>query len=356
LARNGSNQSQSTHVYRVVNTKSIIGCLVGTAVGDAIGLPCEGLSRTRQARLFGEITSHHLLLGRGMISDDTEHMCLVAHALIAAKGTLMTAKGDPEKFAQSLAWGLRGWFLSLSPGIGLATARACLRLLVGVSPTKSGVFSAGNGPAMRAPILGVCVPPDQLPDYICRSSRITHTDPLAEQGALAVAIAAQQFATGHPDLATLVATFPTLLAGLAESIGRGETTQDFATALQCPEYVTGYIAHTVPVALHAAYSHPENFEKAILAGITCGGDTDSVAAIIGGIVGAGVGIEGIPRTWREGLWDYPRNIAYLKQLGNALAEPDSISPPRIFLPALLLRNLFFLLVVLYHGLRRLLPW
>jgi ADP-ribosyl-[dinitrogen reductase] hydrolase len=329
-------------------TKSIIGCLIGTAVGDAIGLPCEGLSRSRQARIFGEITSHRLLFGRGMISDDTEHTCLVAQALL-------TAKGDPNAFSQSLVWNLRGWFLSLSPGIGMATARACIKLLLGVSPTKSGVFSAGNGPAMRAAILGVCVPNQQLPEYIACSSRITHTDPLAEQGALAVAIAAHQFATGKRDLALLTAQFPELLSTLAESVANRTTTQDFAASIGCPEYVTGYIAHTVPVALHAAYSHPENFRTAVLSGIACGGDTDSVAAIIGGVVGAGVGVEGIPQVWRDNLCDYPRNIAYLERLGNALATPDAVSPPRLLIPILLLRNLLFLFVVLYHGLRRLLP-
>jgi ADP-ribosyl-[dinitrogen reductase] hydrolase len=330
-----------------VNTKSIIGCLIGTAVGDAIGLPCEGLSRTRQTRIFGTITSHRLLLGRGMISDDTEHACLVAQALISARG-------NPEKFSSYLAWNLRGWFLSLSPGIGLATARACIKLLLGISPTRSGVFSAGNGPAMRAAIIGVCAPPRQLPEYIKRSSRITHTDPLAEQGALAVAIAAGQFAIGKPDMVALTAQFPMLLAGLAESIAACETTQYFATSIKCPEYVTGYIAHTVPIALHATYSHPTDFREAVLSGIHCGGDTDSVAAIIGGVVGAGVGIEGIPKEWRDNLYDYPRNIAYLERLGNALAAPETVSPPRIFLPVLLLRNLFFLLIVLYHGLRRML--
>jgi ADP-ribosyl-[dinitrogen reductase] hydrolase len=332
--------------------QSIVGCLIGTAVGDAIGLPCEGLSRSRQAKIFGEITSHRLLFSHGMISDDTEHTCLVAHALLASQG-------DPEKFTSSLAWGLRGWFLSLSPGIGMATARACMKLLCGVPPDKSGVFSAGNGPAMRAAILGVCVPLHQLPEYVARCSRITHTDPQAEQGALAVAMVARQFAAGSLDLEGLASEFPTLLPTLASSISQGETTQEFAASIGCIKngsgYVTGYIAHTVPIALHAAYSHPTNFREAILTGIACGGDTDSVAAIIGGVVGAGVGVEGIPETWREGLWDYPRNMTYFDRLGSALASPNTISPPRIFLPALLLRNLCFLIVVLYHGLQRLLP-
>ena len=52
---------------------AIIGSILGTAVGDALGLPLEGLSRRRGARLIGDPDRHHLILGRGMVSDDTEH-------------------------------------------------------------------------------------------------------------------------------------------------------------------------------------------------------------------------------------------------------------------------------------------
>jgi ADP-ribosylglycohydrolase len=51
--------------------ESIIGCIVGTALGDAVGLPCEGLSRLRQRELFPHLDGTHFLLGRGMVSDDT---------------------------------------------------------------------------------------------------------------------------------------------------------------------------------------------------------------------------------------------------------------------------------------------
>lgn len=49
---------------------AILGCLLGGAIGDAIGLPCEGMSSERRRRVFGSIERHRLLFGRGMISDD----------------------------------------------------------------------------------------------------------------------------------------------------------------------------------------------------------------------------------------------------------------------------------------------
>jgi ADP-ribosylglycohydrolase len=96
---------------------SIIGCLLGTAVGDAIGLPCEGLSKRRQDLLYPTLDGHHFLFGRGMISDDTEHTCMVAQALIISAGDVQTFKKD-------LALRLRFWLLGLPAGIGYATLKS----------------------------------------------------------------------------------------------------------------------------------------------------------------------------------------------------------------------------------------
>src|SRR5438874_11337928 len=85
----------------------IAGAILGTAVGDALGLPREGLGRDRARRLFGPPPlSHRLVLGRGLVSDDTEHTCLVGQALLRRPD-------DASAFARSLAWGLRWWLLRL---------------------------------------------------------------------------------------------------------------------------------------------------------------------------------------------------------------------------------------------------
>ena len=105
---------------------AIESCILGTALGDAVGLPCEGLSRARQSKWFGDKTPT-LYFGRRMVSDDTEHTILVAQALVQSRG-------DAEKFERALSKGLRRWFLLLPAGAGLATIKACLKLCVGVSP------------------------------------------------------------------------------------------------------------------------------------------------------------------------------------------------------------------------------
>ena len=354
---------------------AIEGCLIGTAVGDALGLSCEGLSKQRQRRLFPEVDRYHFLFGNGMVSDDTEHACMTAQALIVSAGA-------PERFLRSLAWRLRVWLLGLPAGVGFATLRAILKLWIGVPPSRSGVYSAGNGAAMRSAILGVCYGDD--PERLCQlaraSTRLTHTDPKAELGALAVSVAAHRssasaetpmrvqeyfdaisgmFPHCEPSVQPALPEFERLLEQTRHAVTRGISTEAFADELGLRRGVSGYMCHTLPVALHAWLTHPRDFRAAALAVIRCGGDTDTTAAIVGAIVGAGVGKEGIPQAWRDGLWEWPRSIHWIERLACRLDEVISTQTPQRAVPlspfALLLRNGCFLLIVLAHGLRRAFP-
>jgi len=128
--------------------RALSGVLIGTAVGDALGLPFEGLSAQRQEKLRRRPLQHQLVAGFGMVSDDTEHTWMIAQSLLKSHGNV---NGFQRSFASALRW----WLLRLPAGVGFATLRAILKLWAGISPHKSGVFSAGNGPAMRSAILGV---------------------------------------------------------------------------------------------------------------------------------------------------------------------------------------------------------
>ncbi len=104
------------------------GLLLGQAVGDALGLPWEGLSRRRAVKMYRTPDHYRFLFGRGMISDDTEHACMTAQALLAHPE-------DPFLFARSLGWKLKWWLAGLR-------------------------------------------------QFVKASTRLTHTDPKAEEGAL----------------------------------------------------------------------------------------------------------------------------------------------------------------------------
>lgn len=341
--------------------RAIEGCLLGTAVGDALGLAGEGLSRRRLARLFPDLSRPHFLGRRGMVSDDTEHTCFVAQALIQSAG-------EPEAFTRALAWRLRFWLLGGPAGIGWATLRATLKLWLGVPPDKSGVWSAGNGPAMRSALLGVCYGDDleRLRGLVRASSRLTHTDPRAEAGALAVAVAAYHASCGPShtcgqSVERLLepSDLKTLLRKAVASVEAGDTTDVFAASIGAGQRVTGYVNQTVPVAVHAWLSFPDDYKSAVLAVIRCGGDTDTTAAITGAIVGAAVGTSGIPDEWLSSLAEWPRTVTWMKRLAGQVAEVQATETPQtpLGLPVvpLLARNLLFTLVVLAHSFRRLLP-
>ena len=340
------------------------GTLMGMAVGDAIGLPREMLSKSRAQALFGVPPMEHaLLFGKGMISDDTEHACMVAQALIATENV--------DGFASSLAWKLRFWLLGLPGGVGLATLRSIMKLWLGFSPSKSGVYSAGNGPAMRAPVLGAYFAFDEgrMFSYVRASTRLTHTDEKAYEGALSIAhLAALARREGELDLDTYFQDLQEIVKDadlakafqLVETALREEWTLEKLTELQgWQKGVSGYIVHTVPACVYVCLRWGDDFREAIEQTVMLGGDTDTTAAIVGGVLGVLRGGADIPTSWTEGLMEFPRNTSWIERLAARLTDRwdtqkkgDAIG---LFWPMLPLRNLFFLMIVLSHGVRRLFP-
>jgi ADP-ribosyl-[dinitrogen reductase] hydrolase len=121
--------------------------------------------------------------------------------------------------------------------------------------------------------------------------------------------------------------------------------------------VSGFIEHTVPAAMAIVAQYPNDFRAAIQAIIALGGDTDSTAAIVGGVLGARLGRDQIPEDWIAGLAEWPCSVAWLERLAAQLTEVAETQRPqrpvRVSVFFLFARNLGFLLIVLAHGLRRL---
>src|SRR5207237_1108787 len=102
-----------------------------------------------------------------------------------------------------------------------------------------------------------------------------------------------------------------------------ETTAAFAESLGLGNGVSGYTYHTVPVALHAWFCKPQDYRAAVLDVVRCGGDTDTTAAILGAIIGAGVGKRGIPNDWLDAIGEWPRSVTWMESLGRRLADAHS---------------------------------
>ncbi len=345
--------------------KIFLGCLAGCAAGDSIGLPYEGVDPRRIRKMTRSPLKQSLFFGRGMVSDDTDHTVFVAQSLILHPL-------DAELFARSLAHRLRLWLLCIPAGIGFATLRGILKLWVGVSPEKSGVFSAGNGAAMRSALIGVFHSRDAaLRERFTRAATLlTHRDPKAFYGALAVAEVAA-FVTENqrkPSLQELEELVKKCGEGKEweevvskiSSACRSEKLEDSLVPAGVSRGVSGYIYHTLPAALTAWYLGFGDFRKTIESAVFLGGDTDTVAAIAGALAGISCGEDGIPKNWLERLTDFPHGKKLFSRLAFLLGqcekkeERKNESATR-FSGFLFFRGLVFTTIVLGHGFRRLLP-
>jgi ADP-ribosylglycohydrolase len=339
--------------------EALAAVLLGTAVGDALGLPAEGMSRAVIQRRWHGDWRMRMILGRGMVSDDTEHAAMTVLAL-------HEQPEDADLFQRVLARRLRWWFAALPPATGLATARACVKLWLGISPQRSGVFSAGNGPCMRSAVIGAWHAEDEerRRAFVRASTRLTHTDPRAEAAAQAVALGAAMALRkeGAPDVVLFLDELRELSADeewalicqrMKEAWNQQSSMREFAKVLGLQCGVTGYAYHTVPVALFAWLRHAGDFRTALTSVLDCGGDTDTVGAITGALAALSAGVETIPTEWMGHIVDWPLSIAALRRAASGSSR-NGVGSALVW-PLALARNMVFLVLVLVHGFRRLIP-
>ena len=224
-------------------------------------------------------------------------------------------------------------------------------------------MSAGNGAVMRAPIIGAWFEdPDRIAPFVAASTAITHRDPRAHSGALAIAIATHH-AVWDPEILSSVVLddirhrvadveLMTALDRVEHALARQIEPVELASELGLERGVTGYVHHTVPMCLHAWLRAPRDFRQAVGDVVMLGGDSDTTGAIVGALAGASTGESGIPPEWLA-ISDFPRSIGWIRQLAARLAERSHPLP--LWWPAVPIRNALFTAIVLVTGLRRLLP-
>jgi ADP-ribosylglycohydrolase len=333
------------------------GVLVETAIGDALGLPMEGMPASAIARSFPALDRYYFLGRTGFVSDDTEQSALVAQ-------TLARSPRERRAFERAFRRALLGWFLRLPWGIGLGTLRACLRIALGVRP--SGVSSAGNGAAMRAAIVGAFFfdAPSARVEWSDALARVTHTDSRAVEGARFVAELAAQCvlhgaSTGTADLVGAAAVVVDDRS-LRDALGRARqlahasvATQEAARELGS----TGFVVHSIGIAAFSFLRFGDDPGLAIAEAIRAGGDTDSNAAIVGAWMGARHGLRALPAPLVSALHDGPFGPTHLAALALDLERARDGAPPEGGTYSWLVawaRNVALYPVVLLHAFRVLL--
>lgn len=285
--------------------------LYGLAIGDALGMPTQLMSVAEVTARFGRIADfrpaepdHPLAAGlpAGSVTDDTEQALLLAQVLIEGGGHV-----DPVTFARRLvAWEdemrARGSLDLLGPSTRVAVAA----VLAGTPVEEAGRSGTTNGAAMRVTPVGLVVPADdlaQLVDRVEEACLVTHHTGVAIAGASAVAAAVSAGLAGASlQEATAVAVAAAELgaergqwvaggsvaARIAWAVGRAKPGDADARVVEIAALVGTSLAtqESVPTAFGVLAAHPDDPWAAVCAAAGLGGDSDTIAAMVGAVAGA----------------------------------------------------------------------
>lgn len=294
--------------------------LLGTAVGDALGVPFESMLINNpdlmkwDGKTFGASRYHQLKAGQ--YSDDTQMSIMVAESLIENKGF-----NPADLSARYVDWIVSG----AARGYGKTTLSAVQNLQAGKSWTESGVVgSYGNGTAMRAAPFGVFYRNDltSLIEVVKVDSAITHISEDAEAGALAIAIAAYYACNRDTDnlLDKISVHLPdSKVKKTVSSLDSLLNSHDITPAQALRVLGTrADVRQTVPSALYCFIKFG-SYHEAIVTAIRAGGDTDTTAAIVGALFGARLGMQGIDDDFYS-VEDFDKLLILDNQLYNKSAN------------------------------------
>lgn len=285
------------------------GCMLGAAIGDALGKQNEGLQR-KDILKNGFIKDYGRApagcpgekLRAGQYTDDTEQMILLADSLIECSGF------DAGDFAKRISrWGADALVDPVRKKlVGPSSSAAIVRLNSGISWKDSGSRIPSCGSAMRAAPLGLFYSGmDEVEANAALSSVPTHNSSGAIAGAVAVAMGVRCVVEGmacSEVIREVCARASKYDEGLGKKIGYSFEKRDEKPDKVFAELGTSYLVYeTVPSAFYCFSGHFEEPEKAIIEAANAGGDTDSIACITGALSGARHGIDAFPKRWIEGL-------------------------------------------------------
>lgn len=277
MSENNLPETQDDRLARIRDRAH--GCIVGGAIGDAMGGPFEG--RPGPVR-FKEHT-------HWSISDDSQLTFATCESIIEADGV------SPEHIAQRFAQWYRARRITRT---GASTLKALRDLDADVHWALAGAkgeMSAGNGAAMRIAPLAFHLDPDDDQDRRCIRDvcRITHHNEEAYAGALAVVIAIRSLAFSEVWPTNILETVSSQLpdSRVRDRIVELASLTNVSVADVAAKFgSSGYVTQSVPLALFAAHLiERHTFDELLRAVIEAGGDTDTNASMTGQVAGAWLG-------------------------------------------------------------------
>ena len=339
------------------------GALAGLALGDALGMPTQAMSPEQIREVYGTITGlvdadasqpYAPGMPAGSVTDDTEQALLVASLLVRGRGS---SSGRVALDAGEFAHALLAWEDSMIERgsldlLGPSTKAALERVRAGEDPLTVGGAGTTNGAAMRVTPIGISMStadPEAFADAVWSSCQVTHATRQGFQSAALVAAAVSMgidaARSTTPDLRSMLWKAVTYVDSLPE---RGAWTPDpdvvaatrramqlvanpASSSLEClVEQVGTSVASAQAIPMAFALLARDPSPQALLDAANIGGDTDTIGAIAGAILGAALGFEvfvgrGLAQVELTSHLDLPSVALELLEL-RAAHEPAASAP------------------------------
>ena len=303
------------------------GALAGLALGDALGMPTQEMSPAQIRAVYGRITGlvdgdasqpYAPGMPAGSVTDDTEQALLVASLLVRGRGS---SSGRVALDAGEFAHALLDWEDSMIERgsldlLGPSTKAALERVRAGEDPLSVGGAGTTNGAAMRVTPIGIAMStedPQAFADAVWSSCQVTHATRQGFQSAALVAAAVSMGIdtprSAASDMTALLWKAVSYVDSLPE---RGAWTPDpdvvaatrramqlvanpASSSLEClVEQVGTSVASAQAIPMAFALLARDPSPQALLDAANLGGDTDTIGAIAGAILGAALGVQVLP--------------------------------------------------------------
>ncbi len=310
--------------FTPVSKDRVRGFFLGTAIGDSLGCPVEGWSHKDIKEKYGRLECYvsanlhkwHKTLPAGSWTDDTQLTLAVAEGLIAANGFDMDRQVETHIAAYKKS--TSGW--------GGSTRTALENLISGIHWRESGVYTEGekprgfgNGVAMKAGPIGVYLAIKDFDSSIVSKmadfAAMTHKTSMAVSSGVAHVFAVYGCLTTSKEgfskklwLETVIDAselgkkhFPeTLKDDLTDKLRQVRKSYDTQEIIDNFGGGSYYVYHSLPFTYAFFMKDPTNIET-LYECVSAGGDTDSNASMLGGLMGALCGTEIFPKHLVEGL-------------------------------------------------------
>jgi len=305
-----------TGMKEIDRRSRVLGCVLGAAIGDAMGHPTEFISSFEKIReRYGPkgVTGYELYWEHegkrfAPVTDDSQMSEAVLRGLLDGRDQGTDLDGTMKLIAkQFIEWKNNPMGGHRAPGN--ACLDGCSALERGVPWREAGGPTAGGcGSVMRCYPFGLVFADDleKAELWSVEHSKMTHGDPIALAACAAMAVGVVHVLHEEPvervieEMLSAAGRYSEPTAKMMEqAVGEGRTRVEPEVSL---DRLRGWAAHeAISAAVYIFVRHPDDPRAAILEGANTPGDSDSIATLVGGLVGARCGAESIPASWVEEL-------------------------------------------------------